>query len=341
VNRKQNFQSIAWFNDIFSRGLLDLDPPYQRRSVWNQKFKDFFVDTILFDYPAPAIFLYEEISEDGTANYYVVDGKQRLTTIFEFVSNTFPIAESSESQGLHGLYFQDLSKERKREFWSYQFSVEYLPTNNEGTISKVFDRINRNTAKLSRQELRHAKLDGVFIDTCEKLSDWMFELLPDQFPRLTLQSRRQMKDIEFVASLLLFVEVGPKSFSADSLDVAFLDRDAEWDAHPQTEATFRQTIESLNQVVRLGHQSSLRTSRFRNQADFYTLFAALVLLERESRSPSTQTLHDKLVEFAAQVDDEAFRSTRNELQDYFDATRSASNDIGPRQRRIEIIMSLL
>jgi hypothetical protein len=34
--RRQNFQTISWFNDVFKRQLLELNPPYQRRSVWNQ-----------------------------------------------------------------------------------------------------------------------------------------------------------------------------------------------------------------------------------------------------------------------------------------------------------------
>ena len=63
--RKQNFQTIAWFWDLYQRDRLDLDPPYQRRSVWNQNYKNYFIDTILLGYPAPAIFLNEEISPDG------------------------------------------------------------------------------------------------------------------------------------------------------------------------------------------------------------------------------------------------------------------------------------
>jgi uncharacterized protein with ParB-like and HNH nuclease domain len=82
VRRKQNFQTIAWFWDLYQRTMLDLDPPYQRRSVWNQSYKDHFIDTILLGYPAPAIFLYEQISPEGTTLYHVVDGKQRMMTIF-------------------------------------------------------------------------------------------------------------------------------------------------------------------------------------------------------------------------------------------------------------------
>lgn len=62
MQRKQNFQTIAWFWDIFNRSILNLEPPYQRRSVWNQAYRDFYVDTILLDYPSPALFLFEQIT---------------------------------------------------------------------------------------------------------------------------------------------------------------------------------------------------------------------------------------------------------------------------------------
>jgi hypothetical protein len=93
--RKTNFQNLAFFHDLNKRCLLDLDPPYQRRSIWSQRFKDFFIDTVLNNYPFPAIFLYEEISAAGTAKYHVVDGKQRLLTCFEFVDNRFPVSEQA------------------------------------------------------------------------------------------------------------------------------------------------------------------------------------------------------------------------------------------------------
>ena len=53
-----------------------------------------------------------------------------------------------------------------------------MPSNDEGIISGIFDRINRNVAKLTAQELRHAKLDGLFIKTAENLAEWVAETLP-------------------------------------------------------------------------------------------------------------------------------------------------------------------
>jgi len=206
-SRRQNFQTISWFSDLYKRQLLNLEPPYQRRSVWNQSYKDDFIDTVLLQYPAPAIFLYEEVSEEGTSIYQVVDGKQRLTAVFEFSTGVFPVSETSPLSHLRGKYFEQLSREEKTAFWTYQFPIEYLPTNEETIINGIFQRINKNTARLTRQELRHARFGGQFITAAEELAEQMFKLFPENFPRLEAQSRKQMKDVELVANLLLAVSV--------------------------------------------------------------------------------------------------------------------------------------
>jgi len=151
LKRNVTNQSIAWFWDIKKRGLLDMNPPYQRRSVWNQEYKDYFIDTILNGYPCPPIFLHQEISRDGTQKFSVVDGKQRLSTVFEFIENQFPISQKATKASLRGLYFKDIDEPANREFWAYIFVVEYLPSSDEDLINNIFDRINRNVSKLSPQ----------------------------------------------------------------------------------------------------------------------------------------------------------------------------------------------
>jgi uncharacterized protein with ParB-like and HNH nuclease domain len=218
MQRKQNFQTIAWFWDLHNRRLLDLDPPYQRRSVWNQSYRDYYVDTILLGYPSPALFLFERISLEGQATYFVVDGKQRLSTIFSFIRNEFPVHENATRTALRGIFFRELPDEVKRDLWSYQFTVEYLPSDEEGVISNIFDRINRNTARLTPQELRHAKFNGVFITKVEDAAERLVRELGDNFPNIQPQQKRQMKDVELTASLLLLLEEGPQGYSASQLD---------------------------------------------------------------------------------------------------------------------------
>lgn len=341
MNRKQNFQTIAWFNDIYARNYLDLNPPYQRRSVWNQSFKDYFVDTLLQNYPAPAIFLFENINEDGVAKYHVVDGKQRLMTIFEFVNNEFPVPEMSQTSALRGKYFKDLDRDIKRDIWSYQFSVEYLPTDNEGIINKIFDRINRNTAKLTSQELRHAQYDGLFISCCEELALWMSKILPDGFPRISNQSKKQMKDVEYIAHLLLLLDVGPKGYSTQSLDEAFAIRDAEWESKSDVEEKFKRAIKTIDLILKEDAQNVILQSRFHNQADFYSLFGAISAGCEIKRMLDAATILKQLIEFLGALESIDSRSQDGTLEEYYNAARSASNDIGPRTTRIEKIKSVI
>ena len=72
-------------------------------------------------------------------------------TIFAFIAGHWSVGEESPVSALRGKYFESLSTDEKVAFYEYDFSVEYLPTNNEAVINNIFDRLNRNTAKLSAQ----------------------------------------------------------------------------------------------------------------------------------------------------------------------------------------------
>lgn len=342
MSRRHNFQTVSWFNDLYRRKLLELDPPYQRRSVWNQRFKDYFIDTVLLAYPAPAIFLFEEISPDGVSLYNVVDGKQRLTTILEFIRNEFPVSEDSPLERLRGRYFESFDDNTKKEFWSYQFLVEYLPDKDERVINDIFDRINRNVAKLTPQELRHAKLDGLFITAAENLAAWMQSVLPRNVPRLDPQSRKQMKDVELAAILLLLLESGVASHSQADLDRAFTERDEVWEGGDEVEELFRSTIHLINTLMGDGGEGQeLAASRLRNQTDFYSLVGALAALLRERRVPDTDAVRQRLLEFLHGVDDAEARERDETLFRYYQAARSASNDKGPREARIRILQNVI
>lgn len=341
MTRRHNFQTISWFYDLWTRELLDLDPPYQRRSVWGQPFKDYFVDTVLLNYPAPALFLYEEIGADGRSIYHVVDGKQRLTTLFQFIRGDFPVSEKSDCTQLRGKYFSTLEDSVKKAFWGYQFLVEYIP-DDEKVINAIFDRINRNVAKLTAQELRHARLDGAFIKTAENLSEWLAETLPKNFPRFAYLSRQQMKDVEFVAILLLLIEDGPRSYSQDGLDDAFTKRDEGWEARIEVENAFRMVITKIREILESSEQAKdLLNTRLRNQADFYSLFGAIHSLQLGGKLCAPAAAATRLLCFAKDVEDEDKRLADQQLMNYFDAARSASNDKGPREVRITYMSKLL
>jgi hypothetical protein len=336
--RRQSLQTIAWFRDLYTRGLLDLDPPYQRRSVWNQAYKDYFIDTLLLQYPAPALFIYEQISPEGASSFSVVDGKQRLMTIFDFTEGLFPVFDEAAVARFRGNYFQDLEDDDRTAFWTYQFSVEYLPTNNESVLNDIFDRINRNVAKLTRQELRHAQFSGKFITAAEDLAEWMVTELGSDVPRISETARRQMRDVELVAQLLLMIEDGPQAYSQDALDTVTALKDTDWDAEEPVREVFQAVVELLKPVA-AGMAGA--NPRLRNQADFYSCFGTLAALVQRDEVPQPGDITQRLNAFFEVVNDDAAREADARARRYYEAARSNSNGLAERTARNEILIEVL
>lgn len=351
-NWRRNRQTVSWFVDLHRRQLLDMDPPYQRRSVWNQRYREDFVETILLGYPAPSIFLHEDIDAEGNQKYAVVDGKQRLTALMDFANNDFPTRDDQSVKlpsDQQGKYFKDLDAEVRRSFFAYEFTIEYVPTTDDVLISEVFDRINRNVAKLTRQELRHARYNGAFATAMEDLAAEVLRTLPPSFPRIVDSSRRQMKDVEYVVQLVLLLERGPSSTGQDELDRVYAARDEEWGDNANLSDRFRSVIEYIASLAAVD-AADLVSTRLRNQGDFYALFGA-VAAQMDDGLPSAHDAAQRLREFVDRVGvdpgDESEEPGEEPSEGdavahrYFEAARSAANDPGQRSIRIEILQQVI
>jgi hypothetical protein len=66
-------QPIAWFQDQYKGGHLELRPPFQRKPVWTDKQRSFLIESILLDIPIPEIYVQvTQLDEEGTQEYGVV-----------------------------------------------------------------------------------------------------------------------------------------------------------------------------------------------------------------------------------------------------------------------------
>lgn len=69
------------------RNGLDLQPSYQRGFIWNQEFKEKLIYSVIKRYPIGSISIrYLEQPNDKNAKSEVVDGQQRLTTLYHFIT---------------------------------------------------------------------------------------------------------------------------------------------------------------------------------------------------------------------------------------------------------------
>lgn len=104
---------------------------------------------------------------------------------------------------------------------------------------------------------------------------------------------------------------------------------------------YRETIQKIDEVVRSDNSGDLPRSRLKNQADFYSLVGAICSLSRSGHEPASGAAFGRLNRFIEVVEDEQRRNTFAPALSYFNASRAASNDAGPRQTRINTLVEIL
>lgn len=150
------------------KSMLDLNPSFQRGLVWNIKQKSELIESIIMGIPIPVFYVKEK--PDGV--YVVVDGKQRLTTLFDFINNKFALGKLSILTGYQGLRFDDLSTldQNKIEDYTLTINVIKAPTSDRVTFD-LFDRVNRGGTRITNQEMRNALYQGNATRLIDKLAE--------------------------------------------------------------------------------------------------------------------------------------------------------------------------
>ncbi|MCX2728816.1 DUF262 domain-containing protein [Saccharopolyspora sp. NFXS83] len=330
MNRNANNQAASWFMDLKATGRIDLNPPYQRRSVWNTAYQQFFIDSIIRNYPAPSIFLQVERSPGELTMYRVIDGKQRLTALFDFQKDLFPTSESLEDLGFANMYYSELPEETKVAILEYVFTVETLKTTSPAELNEAFDRLNRNVARLNKQELRHAKYDGAFVKKVEGLAEHRFWT---EVGLSTPARIRRMLDVEQVSELYIISMDGTQE-GKDYIDSYYASNDAEIKNEELTEERFHSVQDFVH---KLNAFYPLKGTRFTNVADFYSLWAAATDLFVREGLPKPQSAAQRLATFTDEIEEAKTDRARN----YHLAAVQGSNKKPNRDLRAKALAMVL
>jgi hypothetical protein len=340
MERRPNTQTLQWFLENAASQQLVLDPPFQRRTVWSVAYRRYFIDTILRNYPSPAVFLEWEVEPGSPTVYNVVDGKQRLSAIIDFTRDKFHLAELWVEGGKSNVYWSDLDSETKKEFVNYVFTVENINDASDEERREAFDRLNRNVARLAAQELRHAQFAGVFLERMEALAAdpfWLNKRI------VTPANVRRMRDVEFVAELFILTADGIVDGDADIIDSYF----ADWDEDIPDEDVVRDRFDRIQTY--LGNMPiKWATTRWKNMNDLYGLWAALLALEEDGELPEPKLAARRLTRFsktqeailAADRAGDKLPGTDADRR-YFGVVRQGGNKEANRRARLEILMKLL
>jgi len=80
----------------YERGRININPSYQRNYRWTNEQKTKFIESLILKYPIPPIITIKTENDDGLYNFEIIDGIQRLSTIFEFVKKGKTITNTVE-----------------------------------------------------------------------------------------------------------------------------------------------------------------------------------------------------------------------------------------------------
>lgn len=185
--------------DFIKSGVVKI-PGFQRNYVWDIKRASKLVESILIGLPIPQIFLYEE----SRNKFLVIDGQQRLMSIYYFVRGRFPrkeklveLRQMFDEQGEisnavmeDSRYFVDfnlrlpeqvpghINRFNKQNYTTldeeYQTTfnlrtirnviVKQVRPNGNSSIYEIFSRLNSGGMNLTPQEIRRCTYDSPFYD---------------------------------------------------------------------------------------------------------------------------------------------------------------------------------
>ena len=212
ANNKINFNPSSLplatiINSIKNRNRsgLDLQPKYQRGFIWNSDFKDKLIYSVSKNYPIGNIIIrnLEEININK-AKSEVVDGQQRLTTLYDFFNNKYRVNKAiskliieenldyflNEKDSNKTVYkilkrynenrpiklaFDDFPESLKEDFKNYPLSLTFISNATTEQVSEYF-RFVQNQERLKAGEIIKTIPDSklyIYLDSIININDFL------------------------------------------------------------------------------------------------------------------------------------------------------------------------
>lgn len=273
--------TVSDYLDWQRNGILKLKPIFQRREVWAAKAKSLLIDTVVKGLPVPIVFLRKmQDMEKLSSILEVVDGQQRLRTLFSFIDPTvltnydpqkdeFSVL-SRHNPDIANVAFNKLPRDVRQSILGYEISTHVLPPDTaDEMVLKIFARINSTGAKLNHQELRNAEYFGDF----KTLSmDLAIKNLPlwRKWDIFDDDDLARMLEVESVSDYIAAIIGGIQGKSQPKLNALYSKYDDNFPAYDNVSMRFQKVMDAIEQ--HLGAQ--LPKSRVKRQALFYSLFTA-------------------------------------------------------------------
>ncbi len=168
IYRDSYQMSIGELINLYKDGEMDIHPEFQRVFRWSESQKTKLIESILLNIPIPSIFVSQ--GEDGV--WDVIDGVQRLSTIFQFVGifkdeddkllKPLTLQKTDYLPSLAGVQWEHETKElsftKEQQLFFKRARIDVIIMKKESdpnTKYELFQRLNTGGSLLSDQEVRN------------------------------------------------------------------------------------------------------------------------------------------------------------------------------------------
>jgi len=339
---------------MFRSKQIKLDPGFQRRSVWTKIDRRRLIQSITSNYPVPSIFLYKR-SLNGKLIYDVIDGKQRLETILMFTRQGRFKRDSFDvkldlGEGLEKYDWREICHEHpqtRTQFDSYRVQTVEV-TGDLAQIIDLFVRINSTGKRLTSGEKRHAKFyRSPFLKEAEHLVSKFHRYLRDARILSPAQIDR-MKGTELFSELLMSLHNGAPINKKTALDRAIGNEAVNGNTLTRLSREFTSTMNLIRKMF-----PDLKETRFRNSAEFYTLFLLVWEMDTENfilrDKKRNKVAFELLRRLSTGVDElrnqlreaQPARPAQRLFSDYLLTVQGDTDSSSNRERRRELLRGLL
>lgn len=211
-------RSLSEFHRWYKQGRIIVDPEWQRNYVWDKPRASKLIESFLLDIPVPVVYL----NKTADGKYEVIDGLQRLTSVFDFFDNKYALQRLDVRTELNGKKYQGLPEQDQRKLEDVTLRSFELKHGSRDIQFIVFERLNTGGIKLNDMEIRNCLYRGALNDLVKDLAS------NSDFRKAVGQSglSKRMQDRALVLRFLAFHERtylkcqhGLKPFLNEFLDV--------------------------------------------------------------------------------------------------------------------------
>lgn len=145
------------------------DAAVQRNTVWKPEQKSLFIHSLIEGYPIPPAYAHDSPDKE----YWMLDGKQRFTTVIDFIEGNFEIENDTQlvfgKVDISNKYFDELPKSFQEQIYDSKLKIIFIKGITEDQIYELFRRLN-NGSPLKPIEMTRALL-GATMETFRKISN--------------------------------------------------------------------------------------------------------------------------------------------------------------------------